>query len=192
MIMRDYKQLYISESEKFAHVTYFFNGGYSDPVGGEDCLMIPSPDVRSYDLKPEMSALKITSKVILYLKEKAYNFVTVNFPNPDMVAHTGNLKAGIKTVEVVDQCVGKISEQVIKDKGTLIITADHGNVEEMINLKTGEIDTKHSTNPVPFILVNDKIGKKKLKSDGILGDVAPTILKLASTDKPKIMREGMI
>ena len=192
IMMSDYKQIYIAETEKYAHVTYFFNGGYPDPIAGEERFMISSPQVKSYDEAPAMSANKITSKVVADLRKKSYNFITLNFANPDMVAHTGNLKAGVKAVEVIDRCIGQIHKQILSDKGTLIITADHGNIEEMINLKTGEIDTKHSINPVPFILVSEKFKRKKLKDGGVLGDVAPTILEIAGIDKPKEMRKGML
>jgi len=191
ILMSDYKQLYVAENEKYAHVTYFFNGGYADAVAGEARIMVRSPELKSYDEKPEMSAYEVAQVIVDNLKNKIYNFITVNFANPDMVAHTGNLKAGIKAVEVVDECVGKLYNQVIKDQGIMLVTADHGNIEEMINLKTNEIDTKHSINPVPFILASEKLKNKKLKSDGILGDVAPTILDLAGIDKPKEMRQGL-
>lgn len=192
MLMRDYKQIYTSENEKYAHVTYFFNGGYANAVAAEDRIMVRSPEVRSYDEKPEMSAYDVAQVIIDNLKNKIYDFVTVNFVNPDMIGHTGNLKAGIKAVSAVDECVGKLYRQVMKDKGAMIVTADHGNIEEMINLKTNEIDTKHSTNPVPFILVSNKLRKKKLKLGGVLADVAPTVLELAGVNKPKEMRRGLL
>ena len=187
MIIKNQKQLYLAETEKYAHVTYFFNGGYADPVNGEDRLMIKSPILMSYDKKPEMAAFEITDKIIEYLKNKRYDFFVVNFANPDMVGHTGNLPAGIKAVEAVDQCLNKIIKETLRNNGWLIITADHGNIEEMINLKTGEIDTEHSTNPVPFILVNNDLKNKKLKRTGVLGDVAPTILDVLDINKPKAM-----
>ncbi|MBU4332448.1 2,3-bisphosphoglycerate-independent phosphoglycerate mutase [Patescibacteria group bacterium] len=193
MAMNGYRQLYIAESEKYAHVTYFFNGGYPDPVNKEDRIIIQSPSVRSYDERPEMSASKLTGAVIDNLKNKVYNFITLNYANPDMIGHTGNLRAGVKACEVVDKCVGILYQEIKRQNGILIVTADHGNVEEMINLKTGEIDTKHSTNPVPFILVGDKLKNKKLASSGVLADVAPTILKLAGLEKPKEMtRSGLL
>ncbi len=185
MVLKDFKQLYISENEKYAHVTYFFNGGYVDSVGGEDRMMIPSPNVRSYDEKPEMSlfdVLKILRNEAIY----KYDFICVNFANPDMVAHTGNLKAGIKAVEFVDKAVSMLVKDVLKINGTVVITADHGNIEEMINLKTGEIDTKHSRNPVPFIIVNNSLKGIKLKK-GVLGDVSPTILDIMKIKKPEEM-----
>ena len=187
MELKDYRQLYIAESEKYAHVTYFFNGGYKDPVAGEFREMIPSPNIDSYDLQPEMSTYKITRKLLKYIRNNQYDFYMVNFANPDMVAHTGNLEAGIKAVESIDKCLKDLYEVVKRKKNmTMIITADHGNIEEMINLKTGEIDTKHSSNLVPFILVDDKFKNKRLNK-GILGDIAPTILDLMNVEKPKLM-----
>jgi len=187
MQLKDYRQLYISESEKYAHVTYFFNGGYKDPVAGEVREMISSPNVDFYDQIPEMSSKKITKRLKQYIKKGQYDFYTVNFASPDMVGHTGNLKAGIKAVESIDQCLQDLYKLVkVRKKMNMLITADHGNIEEMINLKTGEIDTKHSTNPVPFILVNDKRRKVNLNK-GILGDIAPTILNIMEIDQPRLM-----
>ncbi len=187
MVLRDKKQLYLAETEKYAHVTYFFNGGYADPVAGESRLMIPSPYLMSYDQKPEMSAGEITDKILEFLRKKQFDFYLINYANPDMIGHTGNLKAGIKAVEFVDYCVGLVVKETFKNNGQLIITADHGNIEEMINLKTGEIDTEHSANPVPFFLLNQDLKNKKVRKDGILGDVAPTILDILEIDKPKAM-----
>lgn len=186
--LKELSQLYIAESEKYAHVTYFFNGGYADPVNGEDRMQIPSPDVRSYDETPAMSSDRLTEVVLENLKNKKYDFTLLNFAAPDMVGHTGNLAAGIKCCEAVDKNVGKITEVYLSAAGTIVITADHGNIEEMINLKTDEIITEHSTNLVPFVLVNNKLKNKiKLKQEGVLGDIAPTILNLLGIDKPKEM-----
>ncbi|MFC1622504.1 2,3-bisphosphoglycerate-independent phosphoglycerate mutase [Patescibacteria group bacterium] len=192
MVLTDLNQLYISETEKYAHVTYFFNGGYADPVGGEQRLMIDSPDVASYDLKPEMAAYKITDEILKQLKSKQQDFITVNYPNPDMIGHTGNLAAGIKACETVDNCLGKIYDEIKKQKGVLIITSDHGNAEKMINEKTGEIDTQHSNFPVPFIIIDKREQENKkynLKTNGILGSVAPTILDLMKINQPEEMTE---
>ena len=187
MQLKEYRQLYLSESEKYAHVTYFFNGSYKDPIAGEFREMIPSPDVDFYDQKPEMSSDQLTKKLKKYIKSDKYDFYLVNFASPDMVAHTGNLEAAIKAVENIDHCLKELYEVVKKNKKmTMIVTSDHGNVEEMINLDTGEIDTKHSSNPVPFILVNDEFKKKRLRK-GILGDIAPTILDIMDLPKPKLM-----
>ena len=184
--LKDYRQLYISETEKYAHVTYFFNGGYDDPVAGEDRIKIPSPDVSSYDKKPEMSVYEMTDELLKKIKNKKYDFITVNFANPDMIGHSGNLEATIEAVEHCDKCLGKIVKEVLEKEGTLIITADHGNAEELINLDTGEINTEHSANPVPFIMVDDKLKRKRLRK-GNLGDIAPTILKIMELQKPKGM-----
>lgn len=186
MTLKDLKQLYIAETEKYAHITYFFNGGYSNSIGGEDRIMVPSPNVKSYDETPEMSIDKIVDVIKNKIKNDKYDFIAVNLANPDMVGHTGNLNAGIKAVEAADAAVNELVKAVLKKKGTMVITADHGNVEEMINLETGEIDTKHSTNLVPFILAGNKLKIKKMQ-DGILGDVAPTILDLMGIEKPKEM-----
>ncbi|HNV97279.1 MAG TPA: 2,3-bisphosphoglycerate-independent phosphoglycerate mutase [bacterium] len=187
------RQLYISESEKFAHVTYFINGGYKDPVGNESREMIPSPSVNSYSLTPQMSADKLVRKVVNYIKTDKYDFICVNFANPDMVAHTGDLKAGIKAVESVDKSLKYIKDSLREIDVTIFITADHGNIEEMIDLETGETNTSHSTNPVPFIFVSKKYKTKKLRNGGILGDIAPTILDVMNLQKPKEMkRESLI
>ena len=186
MILDDQRQLYIAESEKYAHVTYFFNGGYADPVGNEDRIKVLSPDVHSYDLMPEMSAAKITKIVVDNLRSNKYDFYTINYANPDMVAHTGNLAATVKACECVDKQIGVLFKEIEKNKGTLIITADHGNAEELINLQTGEIDTKHSINPVPFIVTKKKC---KLATGGLLGNIAPTILNLMDIAPVKSMTE---
>lgn len=186
--LKDLSQLYIAESEKYAHVTYFFNGGYANPVNGEDRLMVASPDVKSYDATPAMSSEKLTREVVNNLSKKKYDFTVLNLAAPDMIGHTGNLTAGVACCHEVDKYLGKIAEAYLRAAGTVLVTADHGNIEEMINLKTGEIDTEHSTNQVPFIAVNKNMGNKaKLRSNGVLGDIAPTILKLLGLPKPKEM-----
>jgi len=188
MQLADLKQLYIAETEKYAHVTYFFNGGYADPVDGEARQVILSPDVKSYDATPVMSSEKLCREIISNLDKNKYDFTVLNFAAPDMVAHTGNLAAGVECCHEVDKYLGEIIRAYLRVGGTVLITADHGNIEEMINLKTGEIDTEHSTNQVPFIVVNKGVENKiKLRSDGSLGDIAPTILELLGLDKPKEM-----
>lgn len=191
MVLSDLKQLYLSEAEKYAHVTYFFNGGYANPVGGEERIMIPSPNVPSYDLKPEMSAFEVTDILLKYMQNKVYEFYTVNLANPDMVGHTGNLAAGIKACEAVDLCLNKIYQEIKNKKGVLLVTADHGNIEEMIDMKTGEIDTQHSMFPVPFIIADWRGDKKKykLRTNGVLGSVAPTILDIMGRAVPPEMTE---
>jgi len=187
VILSDLSQLYIAESEKFAHVTYFLNGGYAGIINGEDRFMIPSPSVSSYDETPQMKSYELTRKILNNLRNKKYEFTVLNFAASDMVAHTGNLEAGVKCCEILDKCVKKIVDAYLKKNGTVIITADHGNIEEMINLKTGEIDTAHSTYPVPFILVNKNLKKVKLASNGSLCDITPTILKIIGKKKPVVM-----
>ena len=173
-MMNSYRQLYIAETEKFAHVTYFINGGYPDPVFGETRVRIPSPVVDSYKDKPEMAAYKITEYVLRQIKNKKYDFIVINLANPDMVGHTGDLPATIKAVEHVDVCLGKIDKAVRAHRGTLFVTADHGNAEMMIIPETGETHNSHTTNPVPFIIVNSLRKDVKLQK-GNLGDIAPTI-----------------
>ena len=188
MQLKDFKQLYIAETEKYAHVTFFFNGGYSDPVAGEERTLIPSPNVKSYDETPAMSSAQLAYEVIGNLKRNKYEITVLNFAAPDMIGHTGNLKAAISCIESVDHYLGKIIEEYLKVNGTVLITADHGNIEEMINLKTGEINTEHTTNKVPFIVINKKLQDQiKLNDDGCLGNVAATILKILNVEKPKLM-----
>ena len=179
-------QLRIAETEKYAHVTFFFNGGEEKQYPGEDRILVPSPKVETYDLKPEMSAPEVTEKVVDAIHSKKYDCIILNYANPDMVGHTGNLEAAIKAIETIDECVGKVVEAVTKENGVLFITADHGNAEQMIDYKTGEPHTAHTTNPVPLILVtnNDKL---KLKSGGKLADLAPTMLDLMNLEKPAEM-----
>ena len=184
MALSKYRQLYIAETEKFAHITYFLNGGHTHSVGGEERIQIPSPDVSHYDKVPEMSTYQITDHVLQAIDQDKYDFIAINFANADMVGHSGNLEACIKAVKSIDECVGKLVKKIKKHNGMLFITADHGNVEEVINSATGEIDTEHSTNPVPFIIVsNRQFGAKKMNR-GVLGHVAPTILDLMGVDKP--------
>ncbi len=189
MQLRNIKQLYLAETEKYAHVTYFLNGGYADPIDDEIREVVASPDVKYYDKTPAMSSGLLTKKIISYLKVKKFDFIFVNYAAPDMIGHTGNLQAGIECCQKVDQYLGEVIKAYLAVGGTVLVTADHGNVEEMINMKTGEIDTEHSVNKVPFIVVNDKLKKKiSLKKSGSLCDVAPTVLQLLGLDKPKIMK----
>ncbi|MFH1822689.1 MAG: 2,3-bisphosphoglycerate-independent phosphoglycerate mutase [Patescibacteria group bacterium] len=187
MVLTDIKQLYIAETEKYAHVTYFFNGGYAGKVNGEDLQMITSPDVRSYDETPLMKSAELINTVSSYVKKQKYDYTTLNLAAPDMIGHTGNLIAGIKCCQGIDVLIGKIVKEYLNKNGTVIITADHGNIEEMINLETGEIDTEHSINPVPFILINNNFKNIKLRKNGVLGDIAPTILKIMGYDQPEEM-----
>ncbi|MCX6704136.1 MAG: 2,3-bisphosphoglycerate-independent phosphoglycerate mutase [Candidatus Woesebacteria bacterium] len=184
-----YKQLRVAESEKERFVTFYFNGQQEAAFDGEERLIIPSPKIATYDLKPEMCAREVTEKVLLKLKESAdYKFVLINFANPDMVGHTGNIGAAVKACQVVDECLGKLSDWVFAYGGNMIVTADHGNCEEMINNETGAIDTEHSRNPVPFIAISQKlVGKPVTLTAGILADIAPTVLKLLNIDIPSSM-----
>ena len=178
-------QLRIAETEKYAHVTFFFNGGEEKQYPGEDRILVPSPKVATYDLQPEMSAYIVTEKVVDAINLDKYNAIILNYANPDMVGHTGSLPAAIKAVETIDECVQKVVDAILEHDGTLIITADHGNCEQMIDYKTGEPHTAHTTNPVPLILVT-KDENLKVKS-GKLADLAPTMLELLGIEQPKEM-----
>mgnify|MGYP000516760052 CR=1 FL=1 len=180
------KQARIAETEKYAHVTFFFNGGEEKQYPGEDRILVPSPKVETYDMKPEMSAYEVTDKVCEALENDKYDVVILNFANTDMVGHTGSLQAAIKAVEAVDECVGRIVKIIEEKKGNLLITADHGNAEQMIDYKTGEPHTAHTTNPVPIILITDN-KEYKLKENGKLADLAPTMLDLMGINKPEEM-----
>lgn len=188
MTLDNFRQLYIAESEKFAHVTYFFNGGYADPVNGEERIMIKSPQVDSYAKVPEMSAGGITKKVLEVLKNNSYDFITLNFANADMVGHSGDFKATVQAVEFVDKQIKELAKEIAKKSGTLMITADHGNADDMLDFKTNQPNTFHSKNPVPFLLVGDDFKRKKLREEGVLGDIAPTILDILGVEKPVAMK----
>jgi 2,3-bisphosphoglycerate-independent phosphoglycerate mutase len=187
MVLGNIKQLYIAESEKFAHVTYFFNGGYADPVDEEDRIMIKSPIVDSYAAKPEMSAGLITDKVVESLKKNEYDFIVINYANADMVGHTGDLPATVRAVECLDVQVGRLAEEILAKNGTLIITADHGNADDMVDFDTTQPNTYHTKNPVPFLLVGERFANCKLRDGGVLGNIAPTILEIMHIEKPKLM-----
>lgn len=179
------KQLRIAETEKYAHVTFFFNGGVEEANPGEDRILIPSPKVATYNLQPEMSAYQVTDEVTKKILNKEYDFILVNFANPDMVGHTGFLDAAIRAIEVVDECIGTIFNAVKEVDGSLIITADHGNAEIMED-EGGKPLTAHSSNPVPLILVDETFKNAKLKK-GSLRDIAPTVLALLGLEKPEDM-----
>lgn len=181
------RQLHMSESEKERFVTYYFNCMREERFAGEDRLIIPSPKVATYDLMPQMSAVELTDRLIDRLSLGVYGFVVVNFANPDMVGHTGNIQAAIKACKCTDSCVEKIVSSVLSKNGTCFITADHGNVEEMLT-PTGGIDTEHSKYPVPFIIVNRQLtGKFTMLPTGKLGDIAPTILHVLDLSIPEDM-----
>ncbi|OGM12412.1 phosphoglycerate mutase (2,3-diphosphoglycerate-independent) [Candidatus Woesebacteria bacterium RBG_16_34_12] len=180
-----FRQLRIAESEKERFVTFYFNGLREEAFEKEERIIIPSPNVETYDLKPEMSALEITEQMIKKMKDKQYKLFVINYANPDMLGHTGNIGAAIKACEIVDKCIGKLANIVLATNGVLIITSDHGNAEDMIDLENNQIETEHSTNPVPFIAVAKKfIGKTVTLQSGILADVAPTILGLLNLPVP--------
>ena len=179
-------QLRIAETEKYPHVTFFFNGGREVPYENEDRILIPSPKVETYDMQPEMSANEITSNDLKAIESEKYDCIILNYANPDMVGHTGSLEATIKAIETIDNCVEKVVRAINKKHGNLIITADHGNAEQMIDYKTGEPHTAHTTNLVPLI-VSTENEKLKLKNDGKLADLAPTILDLMNIEIPDEM-----
>ena len=181
------KQFRIAETEKYAHVTFFFNGGVEKPNEGEDRVLIPSPKVATYDLQPEMSAYEVCEKACELIRSHKYDVMILNFANPDMVGHTGVLEAAEKAVKTVDECVGKVVHAIKEVGGQVMITADHGNAELMIDPDTGGAFTAHTTNPVPFILVADDYKDAKLRQDGILADLAPTMLDLLNLEKPDEM-----
>ena len=181
------RQLRIAETEKYAHVTFFFNGGVELPYRGEDRILIPSPDIATYDKKPEMSANGITDKLISKIKEDIYDVIVLNYANSDMVGHTGFLDAAVRAVETVDKCAGKIVSEINKAGGITIITADHGNAEEMISPVTHNTVTSHSTSPVPFIICSKDYKIRDKEKEYRLSDIAPTIINLLNIEKPPLM-----
>ena len=185
------KQLRIAESEKERFVTYYFNGLREEPFTGEERIIIPSKKVATYDLKPEMSAYEITDTLLSKLKDPVdYSFILVNFANPDMVGHTGSIGPTVKACTILDECLGRIANSILTLNGTLLIVADHGNAEEMIDSQTGQIDTEHNGNPVPFIAISKELmGRAQTLQSGILADIAPTILDILGIEKPSIMTE---
>ena len=184
---RDLAQLRIAETEKYAHVTFFFNGGVEVPFSGEDRILIPSPrDVPTYDHKPEMSAPQVTEQVVNKIASGDYDFILLNFANPDMVGHTGILDAAVKAVETIDRGLERIADAVLKQGGSLLVTADHGNRELMVDTETGEPHTAHTTNPVPLFWITRDTGGRRLR-DGGLADLAPTVLGLMEIEVPEQM-----
>ena len=178
-------QLRIAETEKYAHVTFFFSGGREQEYPGESRILIPSPKVETYDLKPEMSAYEITDQLVAAIANRAYDAIICNFANGDMVGHTGSLPAAIKAVEVLDACLGRITEALLAVDGQCLITADHGNVEQMLDETTGQAMTQHTNGPVPLVYVGPR--KLTLHNDGALCDVAPSLLTLMDLPQPKEM-----
>lgn len=183
----DMKQARIAETEKYAHVTFFFNGGVEQPNAGEDRILVNSPkDVATYDLKPEMSAPAVCEKLLDAIRSEKYDVIVINFANPDMVGHTGVISAAVKAIETVDECVGKAVQAVKDVDGVLFICADHGNAEQMIDYTTGQPHTAHTTNPVPFILVNYDPAYT-LKEGGCLADIVPTLINVMGMEQPAEM-----
>lgn len=192
-IFSDYnvKQLHIAETEKYAHVTFFLNGGMEQPFAGEERILVPSPAVTSYDQKPEMSAFEMTKELLKAIKSEQYGFIAVNYANPDMVGHTGNLPATIKAIEAVDECLSKVVPAILEQGGIAFIVGDHGNAEELFNLATGQVDKEHNMYPVPFTVVAQRFASANQATDdlslmqpaGILSDVAPTILEVVGLPK---------
>ena len=179
-------QARIAETEKYAHVTFFFNGGVEAPNEGEDRILVKSPKVATYDLKPEMSAYEVCDKLVDVITGGKYDVIIVNFANPDMVGHTGIIEAAVKAVEAVDECVGRAVEAIKKVDGQMFICADHGNCEQLIDEKTGEPFTAHTTNPVPFLLVNYDPAYT-LRDGGCLADIVPTMIEMMGMEQPKEM-----
>jgi 2,3-bisphosphoglycerate-independent phosphoglycerate mutase len=180
------KQFHSAETEKYAHVTYFFNGGREEPFPGEDRILVPSPKVATYDLQPEMSAYGITEKVVRAIKSKQYEFVLVNFANPDMVGHTGFLDKAIIAAETVDDCMRRVVEATVNMGGVALVTADHGNSDQMLDYDTGKPHTAHTTNLVPFIYIAEQKPAWRF-ANGVLGNVAPTVLELMGLEQPPEM-----
>jgi 2,3-bisphosphoglycerate-independent phosphoglycerate mutase len=178
------KQIRIAETEKYAHVTYFFNGSEEVPFSGEDRVLVPSPKVATYDLKPEMSASEVTDEAVQRLADGTYGFFVLNYANADMVGHTGVIPAAVKAVETVDTCLGRLIEAVRRRSGTVLVTADHGNADQMIDYETGGPHTAHTMHPVPIVLVSPR---RYLLRNGILADVAPTLLSLMGIPAPEEM-----
>ncbi|MBP7979673.1 MAG: 2,3-bisphosphoglycerate-independent phosphoglycerate mutase [Sebaldella sp.] len=181
------KQIRTAETEKYAHVTFFFNGGVEDTYPGEIRLLTPSPSVATYDLKPEMSAYEVTDKLLEELQKGDTDVVILNFANTDMVGHTGIIEAEIRAVKAVDECLNKIASKVLEMEGMVLVTADHGNGDLMVDPVTKAPYTAHTANPVPFILISDKLKNIKLRNDGKLADLTPTILDILKIEKPAEM-----
>jgi 2,3-bisphosphoglycerate-independent phosphoglycerate mutase len=181
------RNLRVAETEKYAHVTYFFNGGVEQPFPGEDRVLVPSPKVATYDLKPEMSAAGVAEAVVKATNDSAFDVMIVNFANADMVGHSGKIEPTIKAVETVDACLGEIEKAVRAKGGAILITADHGNAELMVDPATGGPHTAHTTNPVPFIVIAEDAAQYTLKPNGSLRDISPTILSMLGITEPKEM-----
>jgi 2,3-bisphosphoglycerate-independent phosphoglycerate mutase len=189
-------QLRIAETEKFAHVTFFFNGQQDIIFNGEDRILIDSPKISTYDKKPEMSAYEVTEKVLSALDSDKYDVIILNYANPDMVGHTGDFDATVKAIKTVDECVGKVVDKIMEKDGIVLLTADHGNAEKMKDPETGEPQTAHTSNPVPFSIISKRpeLQKDKIEiiKNGKLADIAPTMLKILDIDIPEEMTGNII
>jgi len=177
-------QLRIAETEKYAHVTFFFNGGREEPFEFEERILIPSPDVATYDQQPEMNASKLTDHMVESIEGGKYDVIICNYANPDMVGHSGNFDAAVKAIEFIDDCLARLLVSIEKSGGEMLVTADHGNAEMMFNKETGQPHTAHTSNPVPFVYVGREA---KMASTGALSDVAPTMLYLMGIEQPEEM-----
>jgi 2,3-bisphosphoglycerate-independent phosphoglycerate mutase len=184
---RGLKQLRIAETEKYAHVTFFFNGGVETPNPGEDRILIPSSKVATYDLKPEMSASEVTGAVLAEIAKDRYDVIVLNYANPDMVGHTGVIDATVSALETVDGCLGQVVEAILSRDGTVLVTADHGNAEQMLEPNGQEPHTAHTTNRVPLILAGRMYRGSTLSQEGALEDVAPTMLEILGIPQPPEM-----
>jgi 2,3-bisphosphoglycerate-independent phosphoglycerate mutase len=181
------RNLRVAETEKYAHVTYFFNGGIEQPFPGEDRVLVPSPKVATYDLRPEMSAAGIAEAVVKAVEDGTFDVMIVNFANADMVGHSGKIEPTVKAVETVDACLGEIEKAVRAKGGAMLITADHGNAEQMIDPATGGPHTAHTTNPVPFVVVSENAQQFTLQPNGSLRDISPTMLGMLNLSEPAEM-----
>lgn len=180
-------QLRIAETEKYAHVTFFFNGGSEEQYAGEERILVQSPDVATYDLKPEMSAYEVTDKLVAAIQEQKYDLIVVNYANADMVGHTGDFEASVKAVEALDECIGKVQDALNSVNGHCLLTADHGNIEKMYDEESGQAHTAHTCEPVPLVYFGPRQELKFTRDDGTLADVAPTLLHLMELDIPEEM-----
>jgi 2,3-bisphosphoglycerate-independent phosphoglycerate mutase len=187
MAAQNMRNLRVAETEKYAHVTFFFNGGIEKPFPGEDRLLVQSPQVATYDLRPQMSAAEITAHVVSQIRDNTFDVMVVNFANADMVGHSGKIEPTVKAVETVDACLGDIYAAVKRSGGVMLVTADHGNAEEMIDPVTGGPFTAHTTNPVPFIYIGEAASEFTLRPDGALQDISPTVLGVLGVAQPSEM-----
>ena len=178
------RQLRIAETEKYAHVTFFFNGGREEPFEGEDRILVPSPQVATYDLQPEMSAEEVTDRLVEAIGSGRYDLVICNYANPDMVGHTGNLEAAVQAIETIDRCLARVRRAVSAAGGEMLITADHGNAEQMRDAKTGQAHTAHTTHPVPLVYVGRDA---RMLDNGALSDIAPSLLYMMGIEPPREM-----